>query len=658
MFLSIGTVDHGKTTLVDQLLRAGSDKQISERLLDSGDLEMERGITIKSKITRIIYHDHIINCADTPGHADFSGEVDRFLSMSDGFLLVVDAGEGPKSQTKYVLSRALNLGLQPIVVFNKCDRAEAIAKIDSGETEDKVHELFHVLCHNQREVPDHTILYASAREGWVTDDPLEALDLTDTGLVDKEAHGMHNLLERIVQEIPPPLVRYYGSMDGSTPDDGTMEPTFFEHDTFSMAAVTVGNDQYLGRTCTGRILSGSLSMGDRVSVLARDGTKVGTDSQEIKGMFIYEGISKVPLEPAIAYAGDVVTLACVPTAIAVGDTLTKTEQPVSVPIVTPPLAPPTLCMDFGANDGPLAGKEGTEVTNAKVRARLLEETDNNVTLKVEPSQSDAEKTTVFARGELQLGILIETMRREGFEIIVSPPKILTKKCPKTKKTLEPYEEVTIDVDSEFTGAVINALTGDRKGVLMNMEEQAGGKTQLILEIPSRGLLGFNNEIATLTRGSAVVNHLYIGDREEQQLGYGLMNGKLVSMENGKASAYALNNLSSRGTLFVSPGDVVYNGMVVGENSKGGDQDVNASKAKEKSNMRSATKDEGIKLPPPKKMTIEELIGYMEGDEVIEITPKNVRLRKLILDNGERDRAARAKAKQRKAQKQQQKGGKK
>lgn len=672
----IAHVDHGKTTLVDQLLKAGTDASAlaNERLMDSGDLEKERGITITSKVTRIVHTQPTssssasnqvvtINCADTPGHSDFSGEVDRFLSLSDGFILVVDAAEGPKSQTKYVLSRALALGLKPIVVLNKCDRPDAIARIDSGETETKLQHLFEQL----QATPDqlnYLTLYASAREGWVTEDPLTALDLTESGLLQPAVHGMTRLLDHILQEIPEPAVRYYAATatddDDATITDDSYSPkedTFFANDKFSMAAVTVGNDKYLGRTCTGRIFSGSIGVTDSVVVLPRNASDSAAAAdicasapQSISGLFVYKGISRTVFEGR-AYAGDIVTLAGVPDSIAVGDTLTGTANPVQVPIQTPPLAPPTLCMDFGANDGPLAGKEGTLVASSKIRERLLFETDNNVTLKVEISASDAEKTVVYARGELQLGILIEQMRREGFEMIISPPRIVTKTCPTTGKTLEPYEEVVVDVDSEYAGAVISSLTGDRRGILLEMSEStADGKSQLVLEVPSRGLLGFNSEIATATKGSAVVNHLYIDDREQQSLGSGLTKGKLVSNDSGKATGYALSSLQARGTLFIEPGDMIYPGMVIGENAKPGDMEVNAVRAKEKTNMRTQLKDEKVSLAPPKRMTVEELIGYMCNDEVIEITPKSVRLRKQLLDSGERERASRIKHKQLKAMK--------
>jgi GTP-binding protein len=629
----IAHIDHGKTSLVSKLLECSSltKNSTDNTFLDSGDLERERGITITGKVTRIPYGDSnmTINCADTPGHADFSGEVDRYLSLSDGFLLVVDAAEGPKSQTKYVLSRALNhkgKPLTPILILNKCDRDDAITKIDSGETEDKIERLMRQLM-NGAPPPHYSTLYGSAKMGWITDDPLQAMEWGLNKNVIPPSN-MTDLLDRIIAEVPP--AEY--DMDNM--------------DELRMAAVTVGHDPFLGRTMMGRIVSGTVQVGDTVQMVGDNGNN---NSSTISGVFCYRGLERTSMADTVMSAGDIVTLTGVPVSAAVGGTLTKTNRPAQIPIVTPPLTPPTLSMDFGANDGPLSGTEGKHIASGKIRQRLLQETDNNVTLRVEPSLTDAEKTVVYARGELQLGILIEQMRREGFELIVSPPRILTSKCPETGAILEPYEEAIIDVDSEYAGTVISSLTGDRKAILLDMSELGDGKSQLTFEIPSRGLLGFNSEIATATKGSAVVNHLYIGDRVSQNLGLGMTKGKLVSNDTGKATSYALMSLSARGTLFIAPGDHIYNGMVIGENAKPGDLEVNAIRAKELTNMRTKGADEATKLPPAKRMPVEELIGYMEEDEVIEITPLNVRLRKLILDGAERERAARVKNKKIKAQ---------
>ena len=372
------------------------------------------------------------------------------------------------------------------------------------------------------------------------------------------------------------------------------------------------------------------------------------DESKVSGLFVFKGIDRVPLAGGTAQAGDIVTIAGVPHCMQVGDTLTSVDHPVDVPLDTPPLAPPTLSMDFSANNGALAGREGTKVASSQVRDRLVAETDNNVTLRVASLEGSGGDTTIVqARGELQLGILVEQMRREGFEMILAPPKILNQTCPDTGNILEPFEEVTVDVDAEHAGTVVSALTGDRKGIVLEMNEGSDGRNRLVFEVPSRGLLGFSSEIATQTKGSAVVTHLFLENRPHVgSLGLGLSKSKLVSNTEGKATAYALASLAARGTLFVEPGDVVYSGMVIGENSRTGpDLEVNPVRAKETTNMRTQNKDEKIVLPPPKRRSVEELIGYMAEDEVIEVTPKSVRLRKLLLDSGERERAARTKAKQ-------------
>ncbi|KAI2504483.1 Elongation factor G C-terminus [Fragilaria crotonensis] len=604
----VAHVDHGKTTLVDELLKSASDEG-GNRLMDSGELEKERGITITSKVTRLEHNQCIYNVVDTPGHADFAGEVDRILSMVDGVCLVVDASEGPMAQTKYVLSRALQQGLLPIVLLNKADRADALSKIESGETESRLLDLFDSLGASDEQM-DYVTLYASAREGWVTQDQDVAIELATKRRTKDESVNMHVLLQAIYNHIPEPVVHSYQSEKSGM--DESHDGAIYEHDAFSMAATSVGFDPY-------------------------------------QDVCVNRGISRTPLIPPFALAGDIVTLLGVPDSIAVGDTVTLRDNAVPKPVETPPLAPPTLCMDFGSNNGPLAGKEGKIVTSSRIRARLFAETDNNVTISVTNSETDSEKTTVYGRGELQLGILIEQMRREGFELIISPPRILTKK-DENGKVLEPFEEVTVDVDSEYSGTVIDALTGDRKGLMMDMQDNPlDGKTRLIFEVPSRGLLGFGPEIATMTRGTAVVNHCFIEDREYAgPMGDGLEKGKLVATETGKASTYALSSVVERGTLFIEPGEMVYAGMVIGEASRPGDLDVNPVKAKALTNMRAAGKDEKVYLPPPKRWTVEELIGYMSDDEIIEVTPVSVRLRKAELDPGARERAARSKKKQHKA----------
>lgn len=487
------------------------------------------------------------------------------------------------AQTKYVLSRALTLGLSPMVILNKVDRADSWSRIESGETETELLDLFDVLGADENQMEYHT-LYASAREGWVTDNVETVERILRQGITGdlEESIAMTNLLDRILETIPEPTVHCY---DLHLDKNHTALPgKSFEGDRFSLAAVTVGYDSYLGRTCMGRIVSGSVAVNDELTLLRRRETKehIGdqgsnaiNDSTTLRGIFVNRGISRTSLESGVAHAGDIVQLAGVPDTIAVGDTLTSTSAPVTEPISTPPLAPPTLCMEFGANNGPLAGQEGKEVTPSKIRGRLIAETDNNVTLNVQASETDGEKTTVFARGELQLGILIETMRREGFELIISPPRILTKLAEDGTTVMEPFEEVTVDVDSEFSGVVVSALTGDRKGTLLEIVESFNGKTRLRFEVPSRGLLGFHSEIATATRGSAVVNHIFIEDRKHVgPLGDGLEKGKLICSEMGKATLYALASLSARGVLFVEPGEKVYPGMIIGEHAKQGDLEIN------------------------------------------------------------------------------------
>ena len=651
----IAHVDHGKTTLVDQLLKASSDGNSGEtedRLLDCGELERERGITITSKVTRCDYRDTVVNIVDTPGHADFCGEVDRILSLVDGVCLVVDAAEGPMAQTKYVLSRALSLGLRPMVILNKVDRPDGWSRIESGETESELLDLFDILGADEKQM-EYLTLYASARDGWVTSDVSVAETIVRSGKdAPDESVGMQVLLDRILETIPEPIVQCH---EVSCFVEGASFPgEKFENDAFSLAAVSVGYDSYLGRTCMGRINSGSVKLGDELTFIRRPMEEDGiTDAKTtypgcstLGGIFVNRGISRMPLNEGIAYAGDVVTLAGVPDSMAVGDTLTSASNPVKKALSTPPLAPPTLSMEFGANNGPLAGQEGQEVTPSKIRSRLIAETDNNVTLTIKKSEADGEKTTVYARGELQLGILIEQMRREGYELVISPPKIVTKLAQDGTTVVEPFEDVTVDVDSEYSGIIVSALTGDRKGILVEMIESANGKTRLRFEAPSRGLLGFHSEMSTLTRGTAVINHVFLEDRKHVgPLGDGLEKGKLICSEMGKATSYALASLSARGILFVEPGDKVYPGMIVGEHSKQGDLEVNTVRAKAATNMRTQNKDEKVYLAPPRKMSVEELIGYMSPDEVIEVTPESVRLRKAELDPVERKKASRVKKQQ-------------
>jgi GTP-binding protein len=555
--------------------------------------------------------------------------------MIDGVCLIVDAAEGAMAQTKYVLSRALKLNLKPIVVLNKCDKDDAWSRIESGEVETELFDTFDSLGANDEQM-DYVTVYSSGKAGWATTDLDVAREYAETGSCKKigEETSMKVLLESILAHIPVPKVTVYGSD---------------EEEPLSLAATTVGYDSFLGRLCTGRIYSGSIKKDDVVAVLPRDSLGTGSatpgTSSVVSGLFVNRGVERTELDPAVASAGDIVTVSGVPDSMKVGDTLTFKNNPVKEAIETPPINPPTLMMEIGANTSPLSGKEGTIFASSKVRARLISETDNNVTLSVTKSETDPERNVVHARGELQLGILIEQMRREGFELTVSPPQIITSVCEETGAKLEPFEEVTIDVDTDFSGTVVNALTGSRKGVLLNMSDSTDGKTRLEFEVPSRGLLGFNNEIATLTRGTSVYNHMFLDNREYAGIVGGVENGKLVSSDSGKAALFSLEKISKRGELFIEPGEVVYPGMVIGENSRPGDLEVNVSRSKETSNMRTVNKDEKLYIPPPKKMSVEELIGYMNDDELIEVTPRSVRLRKTELDSGVREREARKRKKQ-------------
>jgi GTP-binding protein len=542
--------------------------------------------------------------------------------------------------------------LLPFIPFlDKADRADGLSRIESGETESELLDLFDALGATDEQM-EYMTLYASARNGWVTDDQNAAFDIANgSNGASGEHTGMNILLDHILESIPEPSVT---SFEEDT-KHGTASPgEAFSGDKFSLAAVTVGSDSYLGRTCTGRITSGSISLGDEVLVLkaANETAAKENNSKEphatstVSGIFVNRGISRTPLDPPVAYAGDIITLAGVPHSMAVGDTLTKVSNPVEVPLKALPLSPPILAMEFGANDGPLSGSEGSEVTPTKIRNRLIAETDNNVTLTLEKSQ-DSDKTTVFARGELQLGILIEQMRREGFELVISPPKVMLKMADDDKTLLEPFEEVTVDVDTEYSGYIVSALTGDRKGVLLDMfDDASGGKTRLRLEVPSRGLLGFHSEAATTTRGSAIINHCFLEDRKHVgQLGNGLEKGKLISSESGKASHYALASLEARGVLFIEPGHLVFPGMIIGENAKQGDLEVNPVRAKATTNMRTQNKEERVNLQPPRKFSIEELLGYMAPDEMLEVTPSNFRLRKAELNSVERRKSSRMKKQQ-------------
>ncbi len=647
----VAHVDHGKTTLVDGLLQSaakttGGVSAGTERLLDSGDLEKERGITIMSKVTRVGWSGgHVVNITDTPGHADFGGEVERIMSMVDSVVLVVCATSGPQAQTKFVLSKALDAGLRPLLVMNKADRPTARLQ---GDVESDIFDLFAALGASDEQL-DYPTFFASASAGWCTQDSDEAaewsqrgLDAVPQGVLDA---GLSPLLDALVEHVEPPLAA--AGEDGEDGGDGGDGMAAIAAAPFALAVNSVATDPFLGRLATGRIHSGSVRPGDLCEVLARDGA-AGADpdlvavpakgpASKVGGVFFNRGLERAPLERP-AGAGDIVTLAGID--CDVGDTITIAGDParrVVAPLDTPPLAPPTLSMAVGPNTGPMQGKEGSIVTASRIKDRLLKETDNNVTIDV---KVDGERCEVFGRGELQLGILLEQMRREGFEMAVSPPRIVV-----DAHGMEPVEEVYVDVDQEHAGTMINMLTGERRGALVETrEDPESGRASLLFHVPTRGLLGFNSEAATATRGSAVVNHLFLEMQPHfGELGSGLSPGKLVSTAQGPATSYALNMVQERGELFVGVGDTCYEGMVIGENSRQGDLEVNPVRAKAVTNVR-ATKgaDDKMVIATPVRRTLEEYIAYMGQDEMLEVTPKSVRLRKAELDGKLRQRAMRDK----------------
>eukprot|EP00968_Pinguiococcus_pyrenoidosus_P011986 scaffold1014_cov260-Pinguiococcus_pyrenoidosus.AAC.11 len=612
-----GAMERRKTTLVDKLLTTCEAQVLAnERLLDSNALEKERGITIMSKATRLNWGDKVLNVVDTPGHADFGGEVERVLSMVDGVLLVVDATEGPMSQTKFVLGKALECGISDIVcVINKADRDTA--RLD-GEVESEIFDLFDLLGATEEQL-EYPTFFASAKEGWATEDVDLAMEWSKMKREDrpKEGHGAANmvaLLDCIVSTVPPPS------------SAALEQPLAF-------AVNSIGTDSYVGRLATGKIEAGVMSIGTDIRVLQQDGTPGA--SGRVTAVYGTRGVERVALEGP-AGAGDIVTVAGVD--CGVGDTITTVKDGVAEPLATPPIAPSTLSMVFGTNDSPLGGREGTHVTSTKIKDRLIRETENNVTISVAPVPGESEKMEVRGRGELQLGILIENMRREGYELCVSPPQVILTRDEETGQVLEPFEEVTVDVDTDYSGQVIEGLTGDRRGNLVEMKDSGSGKSRLVFHVPSRGLLGFGPEIKSETHGSAIVNSIFLEMQPHiGTLGSGLKKGKLISMATGTTTGYALMPLEARGTMFVGSGVDVYEGMIVGESAKAGDVEVNPCKAKQTTNMRASKADEKIVTQPPRIMSLEDYIVYMDEDEMLEVTPSKIRLRKKFLDSNERKR---------------------
>ncbi len=596
----IAHVDHGKTTLVDAMFRQSGLFRDNQKLetcaMDSNELERERGITILAKCTSFTWRKTKLNIVDTPGHADFGGEVERILSMVDGVLVLVDAAEGPMPQTKFVLSKALALGLNPIVVINKIDKSDARV----SEVVDEVFNLFIALGANDTQL-DFPILYASGRAGWAV-----------KNLEGEERKDLTPLLETILEHVP----------DAKT-----------EQGQFRMLVTMLEYDQFLGRILTGKILSGTAKINDAVHGL-RPGYERDIEQSRLTKLLTFEGLKRIPVDEA--QAGDIVAIAGL-TQATVADTICSME--VVEPLKSLPIDPPTISMTFGVNDSPLAGKEGKSLTSRVIGDRLFREAEGNVSITVKKSTDD-DSYEVAGRGELQLGVLIETMRREGFELSIGRPKVLMRKDD-NGNDLEPMEELYIDVDDEFTGTVVDKLI-QRKGEMTDMRPSGTiGKTRIKFIIPTRGLIGYYSEFLTDTRGSGIMNrsfHSYapykgkIAERE---------HGVLISVADGKAVPYALFFLKDRGTLFVHPGDPVYNGMIIGENSRENDLEVNPTKEKQLSNCRAAGKDENIKIPNPKIMSLEQAIAYIQSDEEVEVTPKSIRLRKKYLDSNTRKKLRRS-----------------
>jgi GTP-binding protein len=596
----IAHVDHGKTTLVDQLLRQSgafrANQQVSERALDSNDLERERGITILAKCTSVEWRGTRINIVDTPGHADFGGEVERILSMVDGVLLLVDAAEGPMPQTKFVTAKALARGLKPIVLVNKADKPDARPQW----VQNAVFDLFAALDASDEQL-DFPTLFTSAKQGWAItelDDPRE---------------DMTALFDLILEQVPPPA----GERDRP----------------FAMLATTLEADQFLGRILTGRIHAGTARLNMPLKVLHAGGG-VGTGARLTK-LLAFRGLNRVPVEEA--HAGDIVAVAGLADAT-VADTIGAPE--ITDALAAQPIDPPTLAMTFGVNDSPLAGREGAKVTSRMIRDRLWREAEGNVAIRVsETAEKDAFE--VAGRGELQLGVLIETMRREGFELSISRPRVLFQTDPKGGGRLEPIEEVQVDVDEDFAGVVVEKMS-ERRAEMTDMRPSGGDKTRITFLAPSRGLIGYHGEFLTDTRGTGIMNRVFHGYRPYKGPIPGRRSGVLISNGKGTAVPFALWNLEERGEIFIHPGDPVYEGMIIGEHSRGNDLEVNPMKAKQLTNIRAAGKDEAVRLTPPRVRSLEQALAYIADDELVEVTPKSIRLRKRLMDPHERKKQSRLK----------------
>ncbi len=595
----IAHVDHGKTTLVDQLLRQSGafrdNQRVAERVMDSNDLEKERGITILAKATSVVWRDIRVNIVDTPGHADFGGEVERILSMVDSAIVLVDAAEGPMPQTKFVVGKALKIGLKPIVCINKVDKPDARVT----EVVNEVFDLFAALDATDEQL-DFPIIYGSAKQGWMSDAPDGAQD-----------QGMAPLFDLVLKHVPEPKI---------------------EEGSFRLLGTLLEANPYLGRIVTGRVFAGSVKPNQAVKVLDRKGNIV--EQGRVSKILAFRGIERQPIEEA--EAGDIVAIAGLEK-FNVADTLCALD--VSEPLQAQPIDPPTLSMTFMVNDSPLAGTEGDKVTNRMIRARLYKEAEGNVALRVEDSPG-GDSFIVSGRGELQLGILIETMRREGFELSISRPRVVFKKDDEGN-VLEPIEEVVIDVDEEYSGVVVQKMA-ERKADMIEMRPSGGNRLRLVFHSPTRGLIGYQGELMTDTRGTAIMNRLFHEYELYKGEIQGRRNGVLISNDAGEAVAYAMWKLEDRGPMMIEPGWKVYRGMIVGEHTRDNDLEINVLKGKQLTNIRTQSKDEAVRLTPPIRMSLEKALAYIEDDERVEVTPKSIRLRKAILDPNDRKRAERAK----------------
>ncbi|WP_299201087.1 translational GTPase TypA [uncultured Tateyamaria sp.] len=596
----IAHVDHGKTTLVDELLKQSGtyrdNQATTERAMDSNDLERERGITILAKATSVEWKGTRINIVDTPGHADFGGEVERILSMVDGVVLLVDAAEGPMPQTKFVTSKALALGLRPIVVLNKVDKPDG----EPDRALDECFDLFANLGADDDQL-DFPAMYASGRSGWA--------DME----LDGPRKDLSALFDLIVDHVPAPA--QVAAKD---------EP-------FRMLATTLGSDPFIGRILTGRVESGTLKAGETVKALSRDGTLI--ENFRCTKILAFRGLGQQPID--LAEAGDIVTLAGMSKAT-VADSIVATS--VSEALPAQPIDPPTITVTFGINDSPMAGRDGKKVQSRVIRDRLMKEAESNVAIKITDT-AGGDAFEVAGRGELQMGVLIENMRREGFELSISRPQVLFQEIDGVRH--EPIEEATIDVDDEYSGAVIEKLTGVRKGNLVEMKPAGAGKTRIVAHVPSRGLIGYHGEFLTDTRGTGVLNRVFHEWAPHKGPIPGRRAGVLISMENGQSVAFALWNLEERGRMFIGAQADVYTGMIIGEHSRDNDLEVNPLKGKKLTNVRASGTDEAVRLTTPITMSLEEAIAYIDDDELVEVTPNAVRLRKRYLDPHERKRMARA-----------------